>query len=310
MPKATLILLTLGFLAAHPTYAEESLHSEIKFETEEEQQALEQKPEKVEAPPLQEPESSKIRKEREQVEMQTEEEFMQKLEKARLDDEKQRRKELHFLARDLDDEFFEELDQDKAQRSPNQIETQAVVPPEKSDPSHYLTVQGGGLNTSSEDFPSASGAVGLSLGLHMGSDFWFEGGFLYSYIEVDRKFLNDEQIDQFSFLGGPKFSFGLSQHWITPVVGALVGYTRRQFNADENSSNAFDAGFVAGIEFALNQDVKLGVEGRMMANIDYSRDQGVNSQEKELEELSTGHSFQSIEDLNYSVFLVNLKMLF
>ena len=255
-----------------------------------------QKVEFVKAGPLKKPMSAKMRQKRQQLEMETEEKFVQKLEDARMEDERARRQELFEQQLRATNEF-QDLE------SPNELATTLIINEEDDAYDYYVSLVGGGVNYPLVNgLPNMNGAGGLALGMGVGSDFWLEGSFLYSFQQVETSSFTGaatNDIDHLSFGVGAKYGFTLSKNWITPVAGVLFSYTRRQYDGGDNNSNALDGGLVGGLELALNKAVKLGLEGRYMMNLDYDKESAVSNSD-----------IDNLEDFDYAVYLMTAKMIF
>ncbi len=326
-----LLIMILGFsLLGGVASAASKKNGKTKFENVQGKKVQIEKAEIVNDSPLETPESARIRQERQQMEMETEEEFIQKLEQARMEDERLRRQQLfekELLAKesDIEDPFLEpesDLNVDRSSLETesglewepvtrnNEVTTTLVVDQTDPETRFYISLGAGGLNHQANNTPDLNGLGGIGLGVALGMDFWLEGNFYYSFLESDRTFLSDEDIDQFGVAVNPKYMFGMSDKVVTPVIGAVLGYTRRQYNGGDNASNALDAGISAGIDVAINQAVKIGVEGRYMTTLDYEKDNALDSTGKAFEELATGRAVKPLEDFDYSLFMVNAKMTF
>lgn len=267
----------------------------------------------VKASPLEQPLSSRMRNKRQQLEMATEEEIVRKLEEARIKDEERRREQL--LSQQLEVAEEEELETVPVPPQTNEITTTVIVnESDDEEKTFYVSLGGGSVSYPMvNNIPNANGAAGAALGLGLGSDFWLEGGFLYSFQEAEIVNLDEtriEDIDHYTASAAAKYTFGMSNHWVNPVVGVSVNYTRREFNGGQNTSNAFDGGLIGGLDLALNRSVKLGFEGRYMFNIDYSRELALSEEDIFSQQIATGESVQNIEENDYFVLLLNAKVLF
>ena len=273
----------------------------------------------VKSSPLSKPYSARLRQKRQQMEMETEEQIVQKLEDARMADERRRREQLFNRDLNVVEQNLEPAPAPAPAPAPvaqtNEITTTVVVSePEEDNIPLYVTIGGGSVSYPVvNNLPNANGAAGFGLGLGLGNDFWLEGGFLYSYQEAEIISLSEtrtEDIDHYTFSAAGKYTFGMSSHWVNPVAGVSLNYTRREFNGGNNSSNAFDAGLIGGVDLALNKAVKLGFEGRYMFNIDYNRDSAVDAAEVLSQQVATGRDVKNIEENDYIVLLLNAKVLF
>ncbi len=190
---------------------------------------------------------------------------------------------------------------------------QIEVPSENGETDFYVGILGGALTYPFQNStPEFSGAGGVVLGMPIGLDFWAEGGFLYSFQEagtLQASSLGAEDVDHFGFSGALKSTFGFSNNWIMPTAGVLLAYTYRRFNGDERTSNAFDGGFSAGVEVAMNRAINVGFEGRYMRNFSYEAERAVSAERAS--QLSANQTTtQDLESLDYWVLLLNAKMKF
>ncbi len=320
----SLSIISVGAIAAN---------EKVKYETIKGERVQVEGTEKVKAAPLSEPESSRLRQKRQQMEMETEEKIIQQLEEARMEDEKNRRqqlfeKELRTRESELEDPYMDPEPVVEVQREPvteesdtlewepvsqgNDITTTVIVDDvdEPKPARFYFGLGAGGVNHQAQNTPDMNGTGGITFGSYLSRYFILEGAFMYSFLETNRSILPDEDVDMFHFAAVPKFTFGMNDQVVTPVVGPVLAFTRRQYNGGDNASNALDAGISAGIDIALNQQVKIGIEGRYMTNLDYEKDEPLDATEKALEEFATGNDIRPLEDFDYTIFMANVKMVF
>lgn len=285
----------------------------------------------VEASPVDLPMSSKLREKRQKLELQTEEEMTQELEKARIADEKSRK-----------DKIFGNRIAPLAEPAPSvepviaapapapqapvvvpaapQIVNKVVVnnntvQVEEDKKSFSIALSGGVLNYPMvENVPTANGVGLATLGFNLFNNFWLNVGALYSYqeAEINRAVsLTTDTIDQFGAVGSLNYQLqSSSRSWLIPVVGVAVSYTGRSYNGGDNSSNALDAGLLAGLDIAMNRSLTLGVEYRYMMNVDYEREKNVASEDVALQKLASGLDVKNLESFDYQMLLVALKMKF
>lgn len=179
----------------------------------------------------------------------------------------------------------------------------------------YLSFNGGVLN-----FPSVgnvqtlNGAGGFSLGTSLSPQFKIEAGFIYSFhqTEINQYYYETlfEDIDQYSFNATGVYHWNVP--WpVQPITGVTAGWTRRQYNYDENSSNAFDVGLVLGFDKPINSGFSLGLEYRYMINISYEREFESSDYNMEFQRLAMDSTeIRDLESFNYQVVFLNAKLRF
>ena len=189
---------------------------------------------------------------------------------------------------------------------------------DQRESSYYLKIAGGFINFPSiENVSKFNGAGGFGLGASLTSNLKIEANFIYSFKQTEHEqwftYYKDD-IDQYSFSATGAY-YWESLHWpLIPIVGVTTSLTHRRFNYDENTSNAFDLGFILGFDKKVNPRLSLGLEYRYMANIDYERDyeykpkanffrnQGLN--------LNSDPNVKSFESFDYQFVLLNVKLKF
>lgn len=266
--------------------------------------------------------SSQLRQEREQLEIQTEEEMTQELEKARIQDEKARREQ--FFAKDVfnsspQPEPQPQLEMEAAPASAMtamQGQTEMAYTPEMDENTgynYYLSLSGGMLNYPAvANIASANGAAGIALGVSLTEHFWLEAGMTYSFQEAQtQSFIGSavEDIDHIgvSAIGSYKFNMS-AMPWLIPSIGVALAYTNRQYDGGDNSSSSFDAGAVVAADIPVGTGVTLGLEYRFMANLSYEREIP-SSNFNTLQGFST-NQVEDLETFNYQMVLLNAKILF
>lgn len=265
----------------------------------------------VKAAPVEKSASEKLREKRQQMEMQTEEEITQELEKARIEDEKKRRERLFTQGSFAPQEPVAPVAVESAVE--NKVTTSAqITEPEKST-QMYLGLSGGALNYPDvENINTLSGAAGVALGLSLADRFWLEGGLVYSFQEAEIRSLVGTTVDDVDHIGvnlGLTYQF-LATQIIKPYAGVTVAYTNRQYNGGDNGSNAFDAGIKLGADFSVTKRVSLGLDYRYMFNVDYERDSAPSRLEVAQQQAATGTRVSNLESFDYQLILLNTKISF
>ena len=179
----------------------------------------------------------------------------------------------------------------------------------------YFSFKGGVLNFPYvENIQTFSGAGGFGLGTSfLNSNVDAEISFIYSFqkAEIDRFveiFFDD--IDQYSFSATGIYHWDVS--WpLIPIIGATASLTRRQYNYDENHSDAFDVGLVFGMDKPVDSELSFGLEYRYMVNVDYERNVKNSSYyNMRLQSWATKSEVNELESFDYQVVFLNAKMKF
>ncbi len=178
---------------------------------------------------------------------------------------------------------------------------------------NYVSLQGGALNYPRfANLPTVNGAIGVTLGRNLWTNFSLEGGFLYSFQQQEINQLNRtfiEDIDQYMFSAQFKYNWVVpSWDWLTLSPGLVGTYNRKVFEAGENQSDAFDAGVSATANFRLTQTFSIGLEYRFMANLDYARESATSPTAAALQQLATGSRSVNLEEAEYQLVLLSLIM--
>lgn len=177
--------------------------------------------------------------------------------------------------------------------------------------SFYVGLLGGLFDYGTQGAPAVNGAsAGVSLGARVVKSVWLEGDFLYSFSQVNNASNDFEDVDQFSLVLGPKVSFDFFDFALTPVLGFLLSYSHRIFNAGEEASNAFDAGLSLGFEGFLSRSFGFGVEYRWMHNLSFKRQVPADSLGAVVQTQQAGFEYRTIEKEDTSVLLAQLKYYF
>ena len=178
---------------------------------------------------------------------------------------------------------------------------------------HYISLNAGVLN-----FPyigniqTVNGAGGFGFGTSLTSQLKLELSFFYSFQQAEINQLIAtyvDDIDQYSFNAVGAYQWNRSGS-IHPITGVAATLTRRQYNLDENSSNAFDLGLVGGVDVDFSKNLSFGVEYRYMINIDYEREVGNSKASRYLQKIATGNDVKHLESFDYQVVFINTKIRF
>jgi hypothetical protein len=282
-------------------------------------QAVKQPTTVIEASPLVESGADKLRKAREEAEVNTEQKIVEKLEQSRLDDEKKR-------ADVLFGDKFNQMNNQQQAAAP--VATQAVVAPtaaaadadkkdekidrdavrgevkaaldemkaqaqteEKPKPQNYIGVLGGGGSYPDAKNVRGQGSLGVSFGRKFDDRLVVEGSFLYSNYQVEQMsaygYCAGGVVDPLGncypritnmnqYAGQALIKYQLLSGTFRPEIGALAAYTYRTFSDTQfsmsnssASSNALDAGVMAGVSLELTQKFSVGFDFRYMWNMAY-----------------------------------------
>jgi hypothetical protein len=271
------------------------------------QSAIQDQPTNViEDSPLTMSAAERRRRDRQTLEMRTEQKIVEKLEESRIEDERARAERL------FGNGFSGQQQQAPAPQAVQVIQApqpvQVVeVPVPKEEPkvdvkqevraaleemkpketpkqtSYY--VQGlVGIG----DYPDAINvrgnvATGFSFGLVTPERFVAEGTFQYSEYDIEDMqagysygYPPFKTLNQYNFQAAIKYQILGGK--IRPVIGAIAGYTYRSYeeqqyyyvgNVKNVSTNAFDIGALAGLDLQLTDSFALGFDLRWMKNIAY-----------------------------------------
>ncbi|MDX9732365.1 MAG: outer membrane beta-barrel protein [Bdellovibrionales bacterium] len=256
----------------------------------------------IEDSPLSTSQAERIRRQRQALEVQTEQRIVEKLEAARIEDERARSERL------FGNGFGS---QQPVQQAPQQVQViQAPVPvvevvqkaeepkvdvkeevraaleemrPKKDDSKTSFYIQGlVGIG----EYPDAVNvrgnlATGFAVGVVTPERLVAEGSFQYS--EYDIETMQNgysyaappfKTMTQYNFSAALKYQILGGR--VRPLVGVLAGYTYRSYaeqqyyyggGTNSVSSNAFDIGGLVGLDIQLTDAFALGVDFRYMKNI-------------------------------------------
>jgi opacity protein-like surface antigen len=290
--------------------------------------------------------ANEIRKNRKNMEVGTEQKMIEKIEWSRIEDEKERadrlfgnrleEKKKHHEERDEDEN---ELRQEKTVVIVEKPVYQAPVAPvhkqevvvEREETNNwwgretYISPMFGTASYGKADNVRGDMALGVTLGSRLDSNISVEGTFLYSDYQMDdyaHYSFNGtpglKDVAQYNGTLGLKYNFDLGR--VSPHIGALLGYTYRSYEEKRNGSgsgdsNAFDAGLSAGVDVKVARNFSIGAEYRYMRNVAYDRteDKAANQNlvnQQAFNPATAGKNIQPLEEIGYSMFLVNGKLTF
>lgn len=291
----------------------------------------------VEATPLSESRADVLRRQRQDMEVQTEQKIVEKLENSRLEDEKSRADKL--FGNKLQEETPVVVApapvavvpvQEKAEVPSEQLEsvkaeiisTIKEQKEEEKKPESQMYFAGLMGTTEYPDVSNVEGnyAFGFSVGTIMPNRIVVEGSFLYSNYYVDEFWsINPfKELDQYNTSLAVKYAFLPGR--FRPMVGVLAGYTYRQYsnrqfnnyyyrnlgyNDQETDTHAVDVGVTVGADFDVTESLSIGAEYRYSTNMINKSDDDIWYQEF----LAPGNS-TPVEELDYSSFTINAKFKF
>lgn len=281
-----------------------------------------------------------MRKDRKDMEVGTEQKMIEKIEYSRMEDEKDRANRLfgNRLNKQYDNDY-----NDNEYKKPQVIVVEkkpeyvapapqtAVYETKATEPvsnwwgqESYIAPMIGVMNYSASNV-RADTAIGVGFGNRFDSNVSFEGSFLYSTLEMDdytmvageddnyNNLPGLKDVNQYGIGAGVKYNFNTGR--VSPFVGALLGYTWRDYTetrgtGDATDSSAIDAGLNIGADVKLAKNFSIGAEYRWMKNVWYDRTEPDTSNvESDFPELDASN-LEPLEEAGYSAFLVNGKFTF
>ena len=297
----------------------------------------------VEDVPVKESKIETLRKQREDVEHQTEDKLMQRLEDDRLVSEKDRADRL-FVAQPAASPAAvpvlppPQIVAPVAAPVAVQVPPPAVVQPVANE-SLTAEVDNSNLAPAPDQdktkfsvgglagvgaYPSSSNisgqyALGLDGNFLLNDGLGVEITGLFSSYRVSGQYslfnpYGLVQMNQTNVTGGLTYRFLDGR--VQPLVGALVGYTRRNYSNlamygyqngfglngnGSNGSNAFDGGLMVGVDVALTKKVSIGADFRYMFNLTSSLDNPWSG-------YNTAFSQTPLESMSYYFADINLKL--
>lgn len=227
----------------------------------------------IEASPLSESRAEQIRKARQDAELQTEQRIVEKLESARMEDEKKR-------ANVLFGDKFNQLQEGQQQQQPVQVQqqpvqpvyvqpapvipTQTVVEPKENTRDIVREEIAAAMKAEQDaavgpvetkyiggilgigDYPDTANVKGnYALGVAFGSKFdniVLEGSFLYSqYAMQSPQYVREIDVNQYT--GALAAKIQLFNGVIKPVFGGVVAYSYRTFSFNNNYNTMYGGGY-------------------------------------------------------------------
>lgn len=283
----------------------------------------------IEDSPLNMSSAERRRRDRQNLEMQTEQKIVEKLEDARIEDERARSERLF-------NKGFGSRDQNEAAPAPQQVQViQAPAPvvvekkeepkidvkqevraaldemkPKDDEPMTSYYVQG---LVGTGEYPDAKNvrgnmAMGFSLGLVTPERFVAEGTFQYSKYDIDTMQAGYtystpafKEMTQYNFQAALKYQILGGK--VRPVIGAIAGYTYRSYedqqysyysgSTSDVSTNAFDIGGMVGVDIQLTSSFSLGADFRYMKNVAFRENSDYSRS------FVYGRTGKAVEEFNY-----------
>lgn len=160
--------------------------------------------------------------------------------------------------------------------------------------------------------------AGVSIGWVGANRIGVEGTFLYSQHTIDDSYSMYKEVDQQNWSVAARYS--ILPGAITPVVGALMSYTRRDYTdmydwgygatqgPGSASSDSLDVGLILGVEFNASKNIVLGVDYRYITNMTtrYSDPENFNRSIYD----SYDRDYRPLEEIDYDMVAFSLKFLF
>lgn len=204
-------------------------------------------------------------------------------------------------------------------RAESKADLKVISASEESRKTHISV--GGVLTTMS--YPDAFNTnsdfgAGVSLGWVSANRIGVEGTFLFSQHTIDDSYSMYKKVDQQNWMVAARYS--VLPGAITPVVGALMSYTRRDYTdmydwgygatqgPGSASSDSLDVGLILGVEFAASKNIVLGVDYRYVTNLTtrYSAPENFNRSIYQ----SNDRDYRPLEEIDYDMVAFSLKFLF
>ncbi len=265
-----------------------------------------QAPTLVEDTPLQESSADKLRKQRVEMEQQTESKIVEKLEESRMKSEQERAQKLLGNIEDADKkEEKKEEEQKVVEVAPTPIivapeAVQVVAPQEpivepapisvsteiaeveekpKSQTQMYMSLDGGFLSYSADNIQT-TGAAGLTIGALIDDRFIVEGSFLYSKGDVEsitrpgavglwtgEYYPTIIEMQQFNYTGA--FKYRILKTRVSPYVGGLASYVHRKYEDRQFFDNYYA---LEGTSWAMDVGAMVGADIRLSDNLSIGAD--------------------------------------
>jgi hypothetical protein len=197
---------------------------------------------------------------------------------------------------------------------------EANAPSEDEDKAKFFVGALGGIGSYSTNNVSGAFATGVTGKVEFGDRLGVEAGFLYSSYDWKNTCYGYacpngnslvKTINQYNFTGA--LTYNILTGRVSPVVGALVGYTRRSYNdrvtyypnpysnGSSTGSSAFDGGLMVGVDIMATKNLSVGADLRYMMNLSYRTDDA-------LAYYYSAVGANPLESLNYYIASINLKL--
>lgn len=196
-----------------------------------------------------------------------------------------------------------------------------VMPSEKSEENEKKYFVGGIV--SSIEYPDAFNtssdfATGFSVGFGVAKRLQVEASFVYSAHTIDESYSFYKEVDQYNWMIATRYSFFNTK--LTPVLGALASYTRREYTEkydngfttftgpESASSNAFDFGLMLGVDFNASKNLTFGLEYKYITNLNsrYDEPEAFNRSVYQ----TNNKYYQTLEDIDYDMIGLTAKFAF
>lgn len=304
-----------------------------------------QAPTYVEDSPIKESKADQLRKTREEVERQTEERIVEKLEADRVRSEQERAVKVMdaFEAKQspapaplapIPPQTVVEAPQAPLAIAPPppviEVKTEAPVLPQEEKAKDHTTVSAdaGFISYPSADNVSAGFSGGVSIGRSFGKQLSMDLGFLYSNLDVESAnrlpfwdpfrsvwVPSVTEVQQYNVGANLRYRL-LEDATFSPVLGGGLSYTIRNYQwdlipysptvGDAPTSWAVDLGLTIGFDVKLSETFKVSADYRYMMNVAYD----LESQYERTDIFSGPLSQKELEEIGYQVFLVKGTFLF
>lgn len=260
----------------------------------------------VQDTPLQESNADKLRKQRVEMEQQTESKIVEKLEESRMKAEEERAAKLLNNIESADEKKEEKKEEEKVVEvapAPIVVAPQAVqvVAPEepivepapvsvstelskleeepKSQTKMFMSLDGGFLSYSADNIQTV-GAAGVTVGALIDDRFIVEGSFLYSKGDVEsvtrpgsigiwtgEYYPTIIEMQQFNYTGA--FKYRVLKTRVSPYVGGLASYVHRKYE-DRQFFDSYYA--LEGSSWAIDVGAMVGADIRLTDNLSIGAD--------------------------------------
>lgn len=293
----------------------------------------------IEDAPVRESKADQLRKAREEVERQTEEKIVEKLEADRVKSEQERAGKVM--------DAFDRVQPTPAPTAPPQavveappapvavvapaapvIEVKTEAPASKEDePKDHtsVTADAGFISYPSADNVSSGFSGGVSVGRSFGKYLSADLSFLYSNLDVESiggpifDWLGNPyplvtQVDQYNIGANLRYRL-LGDMLVSPVAGGGMSYTIRNYDwdlggyqsgGDTPTSWAVDLGLLIGLDVQMGTNFRVGVDYRYMFNVAYD----VESRYERSSIFPGRLATQELEEIDYQIFTVRGVFLF